>query len=198
MKVTIYVEGGGDNEDTITRCRQGFAAYCSNAGSGKHQPRVVPCGGRQKTFDRFQNAVRAGKQGDRYVLLVDSEGAVKETNAIDHLAARDGWIFPDLGRSQVFLMVQAMEAWFLADRETLAAFYGEGFLANGLPRNPNIEEIRKDDLEPALKRASKPTKTKGEYHKVKHGFVLLGFINPVKVEKASKYAKKFNDFLRSL
>jgi len=92
-----------------------------------------------------------------------------------------------------------MEAWFLADRVALSAFYGNGFLANGLPGYPNsIEQIPKDDLEPALMHASKLTKTKGEYHKVKHGFALLGLIDPGKVERASAHAKFFNEFLRSL
>jgi hypothetical protein len=44
-------------------------------------------------------------------------------------------------------MVQAMEAWFLADREALAEFYGNGFSAQNLPGSPtNIEAIPKDDL----------------------------------------------------
>ncbi len=46
-------------------------------------------------------------------------------------------------------MVQAMEAWFLADREALANFYDGGFLANSLPGSPtNVEAVLKDDLEP--------------------------------------------------
>jgi hypothetical protein len=96
-------------------------------------------------------------------------------------------------------MVQAMEAWFLADRATLATFYDGGFLANSLPGSPtNIEAVLKDDLEPKLKHASSPTKTKGEYHKTKHGFELLGKIDPAKVGDASPHAKLFNEFLRGL
>jgi hypothetical protein len=98
-----------------------------------------------------------------------------------------------------FLMVQAMEAWFLADREVLAAFYGDGFLANSLPGSPReIESVPKGDLEPALKHASGPTKTKGPYQKVKHGFALLALINPSKVENASPHAASFHRFLRRL
>jgi hypothetical protein len=96
-------------------------------------------------------------------------------------------------------MVQAMEAWLFADREALAEFYGNGFSAQNLPGSPtNIEAVPKDDLERSLKRASKPCRTKGEYHKVKHGFVLLALINPAKVEGASSHARQLNDFLRSL
>jgi hypothetical protein len=96
-------------------------------------------------------------------------------------------------------MVQAMEAWFLADRQVLAAFYDGGFLANSLPGSPrNVEAVLKDDLEHCLKHASVPTRSKGEYHKVKHGFALLGLIDPSEVEKGSPHAKRFNDFLRGL
>jgi hypothetical protein len=96
-------------------------------------------------------------------------------------------------------MVQAMEAWFLADRQALRTFYGAGFLEGSLPGAANnVESVPKDNLEPALKHASKATKTKGEYHKVKHGFALLGLVNPNLVEKGSPHAEQFNDFLRGL
>ncbi len=56
----------------------------------------------------------------------------------------------------------------------------------------------KTTLSPKLKHASKPTKTKGEYHKVKHGFALLTLIDPAKVGNASPHAKLFNQFLSGL
>ncbi len=91
-----------------------------------------------------------------------------------------------------------MEAWFLADREVLAEYYGDGFLANSLRgSSSNIKAVLKDDLERCLKHASKPT-TKGEYHKTKHGFALLALINPLKVEAGSPNAARFHAFLRSL
>ena len=96
-------------------------------------------------------------------------------------------------------MAQAMEAWFLADRELLAEFYDGGFLANSLPGSPeNIEVVPKADLVPAFKHATKPTRTKGEFHKVKHGFVLLGKVDSGRVGRASIHAKRFNDFLGQL
>jgi hypothetical protein len=200
VKVKIFVEGGGnDNEDTITRCRQGFGAYCANVAGAKGRPKIVPCGGRGQTFKKFKNEITVSKTGEMCVLLVDSEGPVGLKNAVTHLSDRDKWNFPPLDYHQVFLMVQAMEAWFLADREALAAFYGGGFLANSLPGSAtNVEAILKEDLEPRLKRASAPAKTKGEYHKVRHGFALLALIDPAKVENGSSHAEQFNDFLRSL
>ena len=199
MSVRIYVEGGGDNNDTITRCRIGFAAYCEKVSPSIHRPRIVPCGGRNQTFDRFKWAVQTSGAGDLCVLLVDSEGSVGTANPTAYLSTRDGWDFPSLGCQQVFLMVQAMEAWFLADREALVAFFGKGFLSKGLPGNPReIEAVPKSDLEPKLKSASRQTKTKGEYHKTRHGFALLALIDPKKVEAASPHAASFHQFLRSV
>lgn len=199
MSVRIYVEGGGDNKDTIKRCKEGFASYCQKLAAPNRRPSIVACGGRQQAFDRFSTAVLDSRAGETCVLMVDAEGPIGAQTPTEHLRARDKWDFPSLQNHRVFLMVQAMEAWFLADREALAAFYDGGFLAKSLPGSPtNIEAVPKDDLEPKFKHASRPTKTKGEYHKIKHGFALLALIDPVKLESASSHAKCFNEFLRGL
>ena len=85
-------------------------------------------------------------------------------------------------------MVQVMESWFLADRHVLAAYYGQGFNVSSLPGQPNIELISKRDVFQALRLASKNTKTKGEYHKTRHGFDLLEMIEPNLVRAASAHA----------
>lgn len=199
MNVKIYVEGGGDNKDTLKRCNEGFASYCQKLAPANRRPGIVSCGGRQRAFDRFKTAVEAGQASDIYALLVDAEAPVTAVTSVQHLHVRDGWDFSGLDHDKVFLMVQAMESWFLADREALAKFYDGGFLANSLPGSPtNVEAVPKVDLEPSLKHASKPTKTKGEYHKVKHGFALLALIDPVRVANASPHARRFNEFLSGL
>ncbi len=86
-------------------------------------------------------------------------------------------------------MVQCMEAWFLADQETLGSFYGHAFLADSLPGQPNVELIAKRDVIQALGHASRPTQ-KGQYQKTKHGFALLERINPMKVRDASAHAAR--------
>ena len=199
MSVRIYVEGGGDNKDTIRRCKQGFTSYCQDLAPPNRRPSIIACGGRQQAFDRFNTAVRGSDAGEVCVLLVDAEDHVTAGTPTEHLRTRDGWNFPVLDRHKVFLMVQAMEAWFLADREALAVFYNGGFLPKSLPGSPtNIEAVSKRELEPKLKHASSGTKTKGEYHKTKHGFALLALIDPAKVGRASPHAASFNQFLRGL
>ena len=126
------------------------------------------------------------------ILLVDSEEAVA-TDPWQHLAARQGdeWHRPTgASDDSAHLMVQVMEAWFLADRQVLADYYGQGFIAGSLPGQQNIELISKPDVFKALQHASKNTKTKGEYHKTRHGFDLLERIDPNLVRAASVHAER--------
>jgi len=83
-----------------------------------------------------------------------------------------------------------MESWFLADKQVLTEYYGQGFLAGSLPGQPNIELVAKQDVFNALQHASRKTQ-KGEYHKTRHGFDLLELINPKRVRTASPHAERF-------
>jgi hypothetical protein len=152
VTVTIYVEGGGDNNDSITRCRQAFAEYCNKLVPANRRPKIVACGSRHQAFKRFRTDAGINAIDHISVLLVDSEGPVApQTSPAVYLQARDGWQFAPLRNNQLFLMVQAMEAWFLADRMTLTAFYGRDFRTNALRGDErNIETIPKDDLESSL------------------------------------------------
>ena len=196
MSVRVYVEGGGDykHTDTATACRRGFHELFEKLGLPERRLSVIACGSRDQTFNDFRKAVR--QQADDFViLLVDSEGPVEAPSAWAHLHARDGWQRPaGTTEDQAHLMVQCMEAWFLADREALIEFYGQGFLAGSLPGQPNIEQIPKRSLLPVLKHASKQT-TKGPYDKTRHGFALLALIDPQRLRDASLHAGRLFDVL---
>ncbi len=86
-------------------------------------------------------------------------------------------------------MVQCMESWFLADRHTLAQYYGRRFRPNAIPRQADVEQIQKSRVLRALERATNHD-TKTRYHKTRHGFELLGRIEPVKVRRASRHADR--------
>jgi hypothetical protein len=200
VKIKIYVEGGGNNnEDVRARCRQGFAEYCKKVAPDR-QTKVVACGGRKQAFDRFKIEAGRNKTDEYCVLLVDSEGPVRRgATPATHLNERDRWDFAQLPSKHIFLMVEAMEAWFLADRDALESYYGQGFRRNALPGDElHIEAILKDDLVPSLENASRDTKTKGQYHKTRHGFALLAKIDPAKVEAGSPHAAAFHNSLRSI
>ncbi len=94
-------------------------------------------------------------------------------------------------------MVQVMESWFLADRDTLKAFFGQGFKDTALPAAGNaIDNITKQQVYTVLGQISGSCKTKASYGKGEHSFKLLTRIDPTKVAQASPWAKRFVDDLR--
>ena len=159
-------------------------------------PRIIACGSRDRAYDRFCTAQRNAQANEFIVLLVDSEeGVERGVGPWAFLKRRDNWSRPDgTNDDNVHLMVQCMEAWFLADRDTLAHFFGDGFNANPLPNRPDVENIPKSDLYDALKRATQASR-KGKYGKGRHSFDLLAQLDPQKVTQASPYAKRLVDIL---
>lgn len=189
MNVRIYVEGGGDNKALKTNCRKGFSQFFERAGLQGRMPKVTACGSRDDAYSSFKTAAANAGDDDFPVLLVDSEEEVTEDQPWKHLAARDNWQRPELAEDdQAHLMVQCMESWFLADRQCLAKFFGDGFTEKPLPGNRNIEEIAKARVFDALKMSTRGSKTKGEYGKGKHSFKILGGLDPEKVRAVSKHA----------
>ena len=85
-----------------------------------------------------------------------------------------------------------MENWFLADRETLRTYFGQGYRDAALPApTRNIETVPKDSSIDALKTATKDCKAKIRYGKGEHSFAILGRIDPAKVTAASPWAARF-------
>lgn len=84
----------------------------------------------------------------------------------------------------------------MADKESLASFYGQGFQENVLSRNPQVEKIAKADVFKGLARATRNTQ-KGKYDKGSHSFEILATLCPDRVEAASPAAKRFLDTLRT-
>jgi hypothetical protein len=198
-EIRIYIEGGGDSKDTKAFLRQGMSAFLSDLVSEAREKRLkwnlVVCGGRNATFDAFQTSVKQNP-GAFNVLLVDSECPVQNAPWV-HLHARDHWECPlGVTEDHCQLMVQTMEAWFIADLDTLAQFYGAGFYANSIPKNPDVEQIPKSQLEPSLKAATRNTK-KGEYRKIHHAARLLELINAEKVRTSSHHCNRLFEVIRS-
>jgi hypothetical protein len=193
-EVRIYVEGGGDQADGKRLLRIGFSQFFKNALS--KNVKVIPCGGRDQAFDNFKIALKDHATALN-LLLVDAEAAVDGMDdPWTHLQKRDRWQRPSAVKvDQCHLMVQTMEAWFLADKQALQQFYEKGFNANALSRNQNVEEIAKAQLELSLIAATKLT-SKGEYHKINHASELLKIIDPAKVRKASPHFDRLMNKLR--
>jgi hypothetical protein len=190
VTLTIYVEGGSA---TLSRkCRLGFQTFFEKAGQKGNMPHFVSAGSRERAFDMYRTAL---KFGDRAMLLVDSEAPVTHTSPWTHLRNRpgDGWEKPGTAPdNDCHLMVQCMEHWFLADRETLKAFYGQGYRESALPSaGTSLESIPKDTLSKSLYEATRNSRTKRAYSKGGHSFDLLARIDPAKVTAASPWADRF-------
>ncbi|MFK0735641.1 MAG: DUF4276 family protein [Gloeotrichia echinulata GP01] len=192
-EIRIYIEGGGDKKDQKDFIRQGFSKFLNRlvkiARSQKIQWHIIICGTRNNALRDFKNALISHPDAFN-VLLVDAEAPVKVQSPWGHLKSRDNWDVPSgLDDSHCHLMVQAMEAWFIADIETLKKFYGQGFKENAIPKNSHVEMIDKDSLEPSLKTATRNT-IKGEYQKIKHASNLLELLDVAQVRNASPYCDR--------
>lgn len=130
------------------------------------------------------------------MLLVDAEVPVKSSNPWHHLRrdSGDGWKNPGAQTNQCHLMVQIMEAWLIADRETLASFYGQDFQASALPHATDVENVPKGTLIDALERATRKTR-KGKYHKTNHGPAILAAAHPDEVARRAPHCQRFFDAL---
>ena len=189
VSAKLYVEGGGNSKTLRTACRRGFAGFLERAGAAGRMPRIVACGGRGNAYDSFKTA--HSSIGVSAMLLVDAEGPVTAKGPWEHLQQSDGWRRPrGATDDQCHLMVEVMESWFLADKDALQAYFGQGFRRQALPVNPNIEQIPKQDVERGLDGATQGTR-KGRYEKGAHSFEILARLDPVKVRKGSCYADRF-------
>ena len=199
VTATLYIEGGGEGKDLRARFREGWKKFFGSAGVGG-RTKIVRGGGRRQTFDRFATAVSDSAPGTIPFLLVDSEGPVAPEHSVwQHLcaAARNGWTQPDgAGDDQAFLMVQFMETWFLADRETLRSYFGARFRENALKAWPNLEEVPKSTVIETLERATASCRKR--YSKGKVSFELLARVDPARVEAACPHARALLDALRAL
>ena len=160
-------------------------------------PSVTPCGSRQRAYKKFCTAIDEAEAGSFIVLLVDSEAGVTVGDSPwEHLKKRDKWVQPSAAADDsAQLMVQCMEAWFIADRQSLSDYFGKDFKDAALPKRDDVEAIAKDDLLRTLKQATRSC-SKGSYSKGRHSFELLGCLDPSKVMDASHHAKLLIDTLK--
>lgn len=171
---------------------QARSEFLSRAGLTGRMPKIVASGSRENAYDSFRTAVsETSSNSGTPILLVDAEGPVTSTGPWDHLYERDGWVRPQgASDEQCHLMVQCMESWFLADRPSLAGYFGNGFRESALPGNPAMESISKADVLNGLDQAVRST-SKGRYSKGEHAFRLLAIVDPSMVTAVSPWAMRF-------
>ena len=115
------------------------------------------------------------------VLLVDSDGPVTGTTQYLHNSLHSLSIWGSdtpCSDEQVHLMIQAMEAWFAADPQSLRRHFGRNFNVRALPSPQSAEVVSAADLLTAIRRGLPQNRRRRGYDKVSDGVELLGLIDP--------------------
>jgi hypothetical protein len=195
-RVKIYVEGGGNSKELRFRCRAGFAKLLGRAGFSGRMPRIVACGSRNATFDRFSTAMVGPPSAGHPIMLVDSEDPVTEP-PWEHLNLRDRWARPEgASDDQAQLMVTCMETWIMADREALRSCFGSSLQESALLPECNLEKRTRDKVQHALQHASRNCGRGRKYSKGRRSFQVLEKLNPDTLLQHLPYFQRFIETLQ--
>jgi hypothetical protein len=190
-EIRLYIEGGGPSEHTKRPLRDGFREFFrqihQEARSKKKKFTTIVCGSREQTLELFSQALQDHPDAIN-LLLIDADEPVV-SGPLEHVKRhfKKGW--PGLAEERCHLMVQIMEAWFLADVERLQEYYSKGFRANSIPRADDVETVPIARVLRALKDATHDC-SKGEYHKIHHASELLQRVRTSRVRSASKHCDR--------
>lgn len=149
---------------------------------------ITMSGGLRSAYEDFEAAIRRHPNSFN-ILLIDAEKPVTHASPWEHLRIHEKWNNPSVSDEHCHLMVLNVEAWILADVETLTNYYGKGFNRNRIPGDPNVESIPKRDLEDALDEATRQTQ-KGRYNKVRHCAELLSRLSVTTVRKKAPHCER--------
>lgn len=153
---------------------------------------IIASGTRSRAFLDFQDALIDHPDAFN-LLLVDAEEPVLQNHTPwEHLHHRQPdrwWQTPKIDATHCHLMVQMMEAWFIADLQLLKDYYKQGFNEKVIPKASDVEKIEKEKIETSLKEATKNT-TKGPYHKTRHAPEILRELNVEKVRRAAGHCDR--------
>ena len=202
VKVTIYVEGGGDSKYLHIKCREEFSKLIRKCGFQGRMPEVKAGGSRENTFTMFQTA--HSDRGRYAILLVDSEDRVSGADFApdssigwDHLLIRDHWIRPiDTNNNQAQMMTTCMESWIMADHNTLRIFYGSQLHDSSLLPTLELERKFRHDVQRKLKDAT--VDCSNGYKKGEHSFKLLGSLDPSTLNRHLNHFRRFRQTLDNI
>lgn len=191
-------------DDNAEAFRRGWQTFFLKAGVGGQTLEIGVGGGQNETFALFSGQLaRYDGEDDTEpnpLILVDSEEPVaSEHTAWEHLQSRRRQRFQrpaDADDRSAFLMVQAMETWFIADQPALQRFFGPSFDEREFQDLPALETVPKDDALEKLRQAT--YRCKPRYRKGRISYDLLGAIDPHRVAAVCPHAQELLDYLRSL
>ncbi len=177
--IRLYVEGDSQLRPGFIRF---FGRQIEQARERGIRFHIRLTGSKDRTLGAFLIANHENP-GDLNVYLIDSDRSDDGTLWQELLQRKDQhrrWRrlrTPE--RKQAHWMVQAMEAWFLADRAALRHYYGQRLRVGGIPGSEaTVEDIGNPDS--VLKTATQDTQ-KGRYHKTQHAPDLLESVDVGKV-----------------
>ncbi len=193
--VRVFLEGA-DTGNTARALRAGMQEFLRRALPTDAQLtlRVTTCGDAASAYRAFERAYR-DNPNRATVLLVDSEGPVTD-GAWEHVRRGHGGVDRTLPADRFHLMVELMEAWLVADPESLKRWYGQGFNSSSLPAPSAVESTPKRDLDRRLKAATKNSQ-KGSYDKAAHAPPLLRCIEPTQVADNAAHCRALIGRLRA-
>jgi hypothetical protein len=204
-RIRLYIEG--DKKETgksdFVSLRQGFREFFDkwakeenlNVGFDNNL-----LGDRGKAVNIFLKFVELYPK-ELIILLIDTERE-KDINENAKLFLQKDFPnsdFKNIKEWQCHFMAQAMETWFLADKEKLAGCFDNKFKENALPKHKKIEKISKDDVLEKLKTATKDTSNgKGKYDKGGSAGKILREIRPHKVIDAAPHCEKLFNSIKEI
>ena len=195
-RVVIHFEGDKD-------LRAGFGKLFGNHIERARQNRIrfdmIAGKSNAETVKDFLRSCRLNPS-DINILLIDSEGpAPSAADALRELRSRSYWdanAAPEEDE-RINFMVQAMEAWFIADPRALARHFGNGFGAGSLPNPQNAESVSPNGLTDSINQALRAIggRRRRKYDKVRDGARLLALINEATVRRNCPSFGRLMDFL---
>ena len=194
-RVVIHFEGSD-------KLRVGFGKLFGNHKNRARQNRIhfdmIAGGSNAETVKGFLRSCRLNPS-DLNVLLIDSEASAPSVaDALRVLRSRNYWdanVAPEDER--IHFMVQAMEAWFIADRQAMASHFGNGFRCGRLPNPQNAESISPNGLTDSINQALRGIggRRRKKYDKVGDGARLLALIDEATVRRNCPSFGRLMDFL---
>lgn len=218
VRYRLYIEGGGQADplpeqtnraamvdSNAEAFRMGWRIFFDKAGVNGKILDIGVGGGQGEAFNLFSKQLASyaerAEAEPKPLLLVDSEEPVLAGHTVwQHLQTRVHNKFQqptDADDESAYMMVQAMETWFMADQSALQDFFGSAFDLLIFQNLPPLECIPKDDALKILQQATQPCNR--HYTKRKRrSSDLLARIDPDTVATACPHAKDLLDYLRSL
>ncbi len=195
-RITIHFEGDGRLKRGF---RKLFERHADRARGKRIRFDLISGGSNAETVKGFLISCRKNPS-DLNVLLVDSEGpAPSAADAIRALRSRRYWdADAAVDDGQINFMVQAMEAWFIADRRALTSHFGNRFNADGLPNPRNAETVSPSGLADSINQALRSVggrRGRRRYDKARDGARLLELLDEATISRNCPSFGRLANFL---